>query len=162
MDTEGVKVELKPPLTQIQRLSNARNENANQSEFLDDIKHENIANDESQNDFSIEENGEIGLDICGKQSNSKENYHALKDRSTKKAKIENHNICEICKKTFSSKQNLKRHVKTVHDEVREHKCDICGITFVHKMDLEIHFKRIHKNIKAYKCDYCEKRFGKKG
>ena len=94
LDIEGIKVELKPPLTQIHM-----------------IKYENQANDEK-------EQSQNALSICG---NIKENSFALNESSTKTAKIEEQNICEICKKAFSRQSYLKLHVKAVHDLVKEHK-----------------------------------------
>ena len=112
MDIEGnvIKVELKPALSQIQKLPNKRQENANIDKHAVESESDNQANDESQNTLSIEqtmdlklENEEIKSYICGKQSNSKENSPALKRKSTKKAKVTEQNICEICKKAFSKK-----------------------------------------------------------
>ena len=147
LDIEGtvLKVELKPSLTQIQK-PNARNANANQSEFLDEMKYENQAND--QNALLIEEmidgkleNKEIRSYICGKNVHSEENSSILKESSTKKAKARLQNICEICKKSFTTKSYLKLHVQTVHDEVKEHKCETCSHTFGQKGGLQFHVNK---------------------
>ena len=64
MDIEGtvIKVELKPSLTQIQKLPNERLENANQEEHNVEIKSENQAqNEPRQNALSIEETIDIKL-----------------------------------------------------------------------------------------------------
>ena len=37
--------------------------------------------------------------------------------------------CNICSKVFTLHENLKRHVKTVHDRITRHKCEPCGKTF---------------------------------
>ena len=31
--------------------------------------------------------------------------------------------CEFCKKNFSQNGSVKRHVKTVHENVKTHKCE---------------------------------------
>ena len=83
MDIEGtvIKVELKPPLTQIQKLPNERQENSNIDKHT--VESENQANDESQNILTIEqtidlklENEEIKSYICGKSLNCEENSSA--------------------------------------------------------------------------------------
>ena len=128
LDIEGtvIKIELKPPLTQTQKLPNERLENANQ------IKSENQAqNEPSQNALLIEDKIDIKLEneetksyICGKQLNSNEESSAMKKSSSRKVKVQEKNICEICWKTFSEIRFLKLHVKTVHGEVKEHTCNI--------------------------------------
>ena len=57
------KVDLKPPLTQSQKLPDERQENANQDGHIVEIKSENQAqNEQSQNAFSIEETIDIKLE----------------------------------------------------------------------------------------------------
>ena len=146
-----IKVGLKPALTENQKMSNGRHGNATQEEYIVEIKTENTELDQNQQTQNNEE----------KQSNSKENSPTLKERSTKKANIEKKNICEICKKSFSRKDYLKLHVKTVHDEVKGHKCDICGKPFCQNWELRIHAKTVHNSIKPHKCVSCNKRFGQK-
>ena len=170
MDIEGtvLKVELKPSLTQIQK-PDGRHENANQEEHIVEIKTENQAHDQNQrrqSALSIEEtidikleNEEIRLYICGKRLNSKEISSASKERSTKKSNVKVQNICQICNKSFSTKTYLKRHVTTVHDEVKEHKCEICSKTFGKNSELQFHVKTVHNSIKPHKCVTCDKSFG---
>ena len=173
MNIEGavIKVELKPQMTQIEKLSNVELENAKQDEHNVEIKCENQAldqNEEIQTALSIEEtkdfkleNKEIRSYKCGKSLNSEENSSAMKERSTKKAKVKEQNICVICNKYFSTKIYLKRHVTTVHDEGKQYKCDVCSTIFGQKGALKIHFTTIHRDIKAYKCESCEKIFSRK-
>ena len=106
MDIEGtvIKVELKPPLTQIQKLPNERPENSNQEDHIVEIKtenHEHGQNEQVQNALLIEEtivtkleNKEIRSYKCGKSLNSEENPSALKESSTKTSKVKEQNICE--------------------------------------------------------------------
>ena len=39
--------------------------------------------------------------------------------------------CEICSKVYKQKQNLKRHMKNIHEVIScsVHKCDICDKEF---------------------------------
>ena len=165
MDIEGtvIKVELKPPLTQIQKLSNERQENANQDKhFVESTENQaNNQNEESQNALWIEEtidlklgNEEIRSFICGKGLHFEGNSFAMKETFTKKAKVKIQNICDICKKSFTTKSYLKLHVKTVHNEVKEHKSDIYDMTFQQNSGLRSHIKTIHNLTKP-----CNERFG---
>ena len=80
MDIEGnvIKVELKPPLTQIQKLPNVKLENAKQVEHNVEIKSESQAqNEDNQNALSKTEEAK-NIKLGGKQLNSKEESSAMK------------------------------------------------------------------------------------
>ena len=52
------------------------------------------------------------------------------DVETQKTNITDSRIlCEKCPKTFSSKRNLQRHMKVVHDKIKECRCEECGMLF---------------------------------
>ena len=99
MDIEGtvIKVDLKPPLTEIQKLPNERKENSNQEKHIVEIKnenHEHGQNEQSQDALSLKETLDITLENkeirsynCGKSFNSEENPSALKESSTKTSKV---------------------------------------------------------------------------
>ena len=46
--------------------------------------------------------------------------------------------CEVCKQDFSSAQNLKLHIESVHEELKNHKCDKCDKAFSERVHLMIH------------------------
>ena len=100
MDVEGsvFKIELKTPLTQIQK-PDRRHENANNDEPLVEIKTENQSG-QNPNALLIEET----IDINIKVENEEITFSAKRESSTKKAIIKKHTICEICKNIL--KQNL--------------------------------------------------------
>ena len=86
------------------------------------------------------------------------------------------NICEICNKSFSNRDNLSRHISTVHDKSKPHKCDTCGKAFGRVDYLERHIvrsicKKSENNLQnndqdeiqllnPYKCDFCDTSFVK--
>ena len=68
--------------------------------------------------------------------------------------------CDICKKHFRSKYDLRDHVR-IHANERPFECKSCGKGFTKKTYLTSH-ERIHLGIKSFKCSTCEKSFSKFG
>ena len=64
-------------------------------------------------------------------------------------------LCKICG-LFVSKENFARHVET-HGQ-NKHRCEICNKTFTTKNYLTEH-KRTHREPEEYSCDKCLKVFG---
>lgn len=55
--------------------------------------------------------------------------------------------CDICNKSFTRKNNLRRHMGEVHaTQKMKHQCRICGATFVRKSNHGIHVKEFHGNV----------------
>ena len=65
--------------------------------------------------------------------------------------------CPICKAIFD-KGGLKRHLKTVHEGVKDHKCEHCGKEYTEKKSLRTHIKRDHENVREEQCTQCGKLF----
>ena len=53
---------------------------------------------------------------------------------------------------------MKRHLRTVHDGIKDHKCEHCGKEYIEKKSLRTHIKREHDNIRDEKCHQCGKLF----
>ena len=54
--------------------------------------------------------------------------------------------CESCGKSFARVENLKRHVKTVHEGVKDHKYDSCGKSFSQAGILKKHVEINHDRL----------------
>ena len=65
-----------------------------------------------------------------------------------------------CGKFYRSKVSLKRHVETIHYQLRDFKCDTCGDTFVTKQNLEEHVY-LHSGRKMFTCTLCGGAFKQK-
>ncbi|KAK2719554.1 sal-like protein 3 isoform X1 [Artemia franciscana] len=64
--------------------------------------------------------------------------------------------CNICKKSFSSKQYLGLHQR-IHSGEKLFDCKICGKTFIYEQSRNIHLI-IHSGDKPHKCLVCGKKF----
>ena len=71
----------------------------------------------------------------------------------------NGNQCEICAKSFTSKENLQQHMD-IHTGIKPRRCDVCQLSFTTSTKLKIH-KRTHTGKKLYSCDMCKKSFAQK-
>ena len=107
----------------------------------------------------------LNCTICGLnfEKRYKLNIHLKdvhKEKLLKKHKNNfNSEKCHTCKKSFSGKHQVTRHIKLVHEKVRPYKCTICKKGFSEKPGLVRHFEEYHKEEKTFQCDKCEKVFG---
>ena len=65
--------------------------------------------------------------------------------------------CPICKAIFG-KTNLRKHLKTVHEGIKDFKCDHCGKEYTENKGLKVHIKRHHDNVRDEQCNQCGKQF----
>ena len=66
--------------------------------------------------------------------------------------------CDICGKVFGQPSTLKQHIQTVHEGLKPHKCGTCGKAFSQSGDLNRHISAVHGGEKNHKCEKCEKVF----
>ena len=66
--------------------------------------------------------------------------------------------CDKCNSFFKSKQNLKRHIASVHEEKKSFKCDICDYSCSQKGDLNKHVASVHEGKKPFQCNICSVNF----
>ena len=76
-------------------------------------------------------------------------------------------VCNLCGKTFNSKQYVKRHKLAIHDGVSRYKCEFCKKAYKQSWDLKKHRHKKHQKDllanqdKYQKCEYCGKEYLKK-
>ena len=80
--------------------------------------------------------------------------HEISHNKTKSAIY----TCDQCPGTFTLKESVGRHKKTVHQKILPHKCNICDKSFANMSKLKRH-KISHDNTdktNSFKCKQCEK------
>ena len=80
------------------------------------------------------------------------------ERKPKKIKITAiEHTCDVCRKSFTWKSNLTRHINTIHLGFKNHPCDKCNMNFSLKSNLTRHINAIHLGLK-HPCDECKMNF----
>eukprot|EP00172_Hildenbrandia_rubra_P000725 Plantae.Rhodophyta-Hildenbrandia_rubra.ctg13992.p2 GENE.Plantae.Rhodophyta-Hildenbrandia_rubra.ctg13992~~Plantae.Rhodophyta-Hildenbrandia_rubra.ctg13992.p2 ORF type:complete len:206 (+),score=32.22 Plantae.Rhodophyta-Hildenbrandia_rubra.ctg13992:912-1529(+) len=67
--------------------------------------------------------------------------------------------CKRCPSKFAIRSNLKRHVKTVHFDIRAYECCVCHATFGLKHNLRTHVRAKHERRRPFACEDCGATFG---
>ena len=62
--------------------------------------------------------------------------------------------CDICGFSTTDYSGLKKHIKEVHDKIKDKICSICGFTTARNAELKHHIKCIHDKIKDKICETC--------
>jgi KRAB domain-containing zinc finger protein len=79
--------------------------------------------------------------------------------------VDNHNgvryPCLLCDFEATQAGALKRHVRNMHDKVKDFPCDECEKEFAQNAQLTIHHDYEHKKL-HWVCSSCGKGFSKKG
>ena len=61
---------------------------------------------------------------------------------------------------FSEKGGLTKHIKYVHEGIRDKICPQCGKGFVCSKDLSRHLEQVHQKIRANRCEFCNKSYSR--
>ena len=61
--------------------------------------------------------------------------------------------CNGCSVTFSTKENLRRHISNFHQNTNTFHCEECPYECLTKNILNHHKKTVHEKFKCYRCDY---------
>lgn len=69
--------------------------------------------------------------------------------------------CDICDKNMLTKRGFVRHVR-IHRDERPFTCHVCGRQYRSHPDLTRHLRSVHDKVKNYPCDICARSFANKG
>ena len=77
--------------------------------------------------------------------------------------IKKQNICDICKKSFSTLGNMRNHIMTIHNNIRPFVCTFRGCNKKYSIGsrYQVHL-RTHLGNKPFICQICNKAFNEKG
>ena len=81
--------------------------------------------------------------------------HAKEVHGTQKFK------CPSCDVTFTRRDNLTRHVATVHDKSARQLCTLCDVEFANTDSFVRHVHNVHEEEKKYECPDCPLNFARK-
>lgn len=79
----------------------------------------------------------------------------FRSKQTLKSHLNRHNgikpfICELCNRSFFNKSELNTHVRSMHENKRQHICSVCEKGFNRNCDLVRHMF-MHRQEQPYKC-----------
>ena len=99
-------------------------------------------------------------DLCKKEfQTTQRKLEEFKNRHLRNCE-ENEFYCRICEIKFSQHQNLKRHMKSIHQGIRNHKCNKCEKSFFQSSSLKAHYMQKHDLNGKYVCKLCGKKFSR--
>ena len=81
-------------------------------------------------------------DVENELNHVKEELKLLKDKETVETTEENNFNCQICDETFTTKQNLKSHMRSTHSDTTKIKCKFCDDVFEKNLILKTTLKEI--------------------
>ena len=115
--------------------------------------------DESQEETSPEETSpeetspeETSPEETSREETSPEETSPVVPSIDKSDQETSSHVCEICDKSFCNKQNLRKHIRRVHNQMHRKTCNICGKSC---NDLETHMDKFHNKGRKI-CSLCGK------
>jgi len=84
--------------------------------------------------------------------------HLLRSSCRPGEKVEANFQCDLCSKTFTLKQGLTRHIKVIHEQVKDYACEACDYKATSKYNMELHQGSMHNGMRPKKqqCPHCDK------
>jgi very-short-patch-repair endonuclease len=70
--------------------------------------------------------------------------------------------CDQCDCKYSTNGELKRHIEMVHNNIKDFECDQCDYKCYTNGSLKAHVKQVHDKIKDFECDRCDYRCTTRG
>lgn len=86
-------------------------------------------------------------------------FHRIRGRPSRG--VRGRKTCSQCGKAFKSDQNLKDHIRLVHQGLYRYICKICGKGTKGMSDLRGHMASKHNQPRDFKCEICRQEFAYK-
>ena len=76
--------------------------------------------------------------------------------------VQNFSKRHLSSKTcFSYKENLAKHVSTIHEKKKPFKCELCNKDFTQLAHMKGHVSSVHEGKKPFECNICNSTFSQK-
>jgi len=62
--------------------------------------------------------------------------------------------CQHCNRNFTRRNTLQRHVAALHTREKKYSCRYCNETFIYSWEVQVHTQNKHHEEQGYKCDIC--------
>jgi uncharacterized C2H2 Zn-finger protein len=96
--------------------------------------------------------GETKSRTSGKKNNNTGHFECFK--CSPKGKV----LCGECGQCFGQNSDLKKHIRTIHEQRKDFQCPTCHMTFGHSSTLARHIRTVHEQRRDFKCPRCDKTF----
>ena len=80
---------------------------------------------------------------------------AIQERDTAVVCVKKEYKCGQCDKAYGRKNDLIKHIKSVHQGMHLHACDHCDYQALELRHLKTHIQSQHEGIKNFNCNQCE-------
>jgi hypothetical protein len=99
--------------------------------------------------YFLQDNGEFRCEKCNciKRTRAAITAHAYIHKELVQ--------CKFCEFKSNKPENMKQHIKCIHDQLRNFECHICNFATPMKTTLAKHIGSVHHKIKEYQCPECE-------
>jgi uncharacterized Zn-finger protein len=101
---------------------------------------------------------------CSKQGNAEEKKSVNKNKRKQSLQEKESKrqctklMCDSCKKSYSTRQSLQRHISNVHKGLKSFSCTLCDSKFANSQGLKHHIAAVHEGKKPFKCQTCDSSF----
>jgi uncharacterized Zn-finger protein len=75
------------------------------------------------------------------------------DNQAVQLQVKPDSVCDICGHVSKYAKDLKKHKKSVHEKILDHKCTECGKRFSNRGNLNQHLV-LHTGLTPFQCDLC--------
>ena len=100
----------------------------------------------------------------GDEKNLKKRKQSLQENESEESKRQcTELMCDTCKKQYTRKQDLQRHIASVHEGLKPFSCQSCDSKFPNNQNLKKHIATVHEGKKpfnwgSFKCQTCDSSF----